>query len=238
LFEDTLQVVDSSIKDSLPGGPCWRRYTQDGYGQQDDGGPFLSIGVGRPWPLLTGERAHYEFAAGRDVSGYVKAMEAFAGKRGLLAEQLWNRPDLASSPKLNFGGPTGSAMPLAWAHAEYIKLVRSISDGKVFDRIEIVADRYLKPHRASPLEVWNFDRQIQAIPLGKTLRIPLPVPFRLHWSPDGWATTRDTMSTVTAVGIHYADIATDHTIAGPLKFTFYWPGSGRWEGADFQVSLT
>jgi len=238
LMEDTLKVVDSSIKDDLPGGSCWRRYTQDGYGQQDDGGPFLSVGVGRPWPLLTGERAHYELAADRDVSAYVKAMEDFAGKRALLAEQLWNRPDLGSPPKLVFGGPTGSAVPLAWAHAEYIKLVRSISDGEVFDRIQIVADRYLKPHPASPLEVWNFDRQIQAIPRGKKLRIPLPALFRLHWSPDGWATTNDTPAKATAMGIHYVDIATDHTTAGPLKFTFYWTNERRWEGTDFQVSLT
>jgi hypothetical protein len=40
------------------------------------------------------------------------------------------------------------------------------------------------------------------------------------------------------VGIHYADIATDPTTAGPLKFTFYWTDQGRWEGTDFQVNLT
>jgi glucoamylase len=238
LIEDSLQVVDFSLKDILPGGPCWRRYTNDGYGQQDDGGPFNNTGVGRPWPLLTGERAHYEFAAGRDASVYVKAMEAFAGKRGLLAEQLWNRPDLSSSSaNLLFGGPTGSAMPLAWAHAEYIRLVRSFSDGKVFDLIQIVADRYLKPHTASPLEVWNFYRQIQAMPRGKRLRIPLPNPFRLHWSSDGWKTVNDTTSITTAVGIYYVDIPTDQTTAGPLTFTFFWTSVGRWEGVDYAVLL-
>ncbi len=110
LMEDSLKVVDFSLKKDLPQGPCWHRYSNDGYGQQDDGGPFLNTGIGRPWPLLAGERAHYELAAGRDVSNYVKAMEGFAGMRGLLAEQVWDAPDLpAASPPLFFGQPTGSA---------------------------------------------------------------------------------------------------------------------------------
>jgi glucoamylase len=165
-------------------------------------------------------------------------MEGFAGSRGLLAEQLWDSPDLPSSPPLNFGQPTGSAMPLAWAHAEYIRLVRSVSDNKVFDRIDIVADRYLQPHAPSDLEVWNFDRQIVAIPRGKRLRIPLSHPFKLHWSNDGWNTVQDSLATQTAVGISYADIPTDAATLGPLVFTFYWISAGSWEGTTYQVNLS
>jgi glucoamylase len=191
LIEDSLRVVDAILKDNLPGEPCYRRYSFDGYGQQNNGGPFNGTGVGRPWPLLTGERAHYELACHRDVSAYLKALEKFAGESGLLAEQLWNQPDLPSAtPPLVFGSPTGSAVPLAWAHAEYTKLVRSVSDGKVFDLIQIVADRYLQPHAPSALEIWNFDRQIRSIPRGKRLRIPLSVPFRLRWSTDGWTQSK------------------------------------------------
>lgn len=238
LIEDSLKVVDAVLRDTLPGGPCWRRYSEDGYGQRDDGSGFGGMGIGRPWPLLTGERAHYELAAGRDVSAYVQAMEAFAGSPRLLTEQLWNRPDLnASFPPLFFGKPTGSAMPLAWAHAEYIRLVRSVSDGKVFDLIDIVANRYLQPHAASTLEIWNFDRQIPAIARGRRLRIALPNDFRLHWSADGWNTVNDTQATATEVGIFYADIPTDGATAGPLMFTFFWTTAQHWEGADFSVRL-
>ena len=67
LIEDSLRVIDAVLKTDFPAGPCWHRYTHDGYGQRDDGGPFLGWGAGRPWPLLTGERGHYELAAGRDV---------------------------------------------------------------------------------------------------------------------------------------------------------------------------
>ena len=68
LIEDSLRVIDALLKTDFPAGPCWRRYNHDGYGQRDDGGAFVIWGVGRPWPLLTGERGHYELAAGRDAT--------------------------------------------------------------------------------------------------------------------------------------------------------------------------
>ena len=73
LIEDSLEVVDRMLQVETPYGPCWRRYNHDGYGQRDDGGPFLGWGRGRAWPLLTGERGHYELAAGRDATPYIRA---------------------------------------------------------------------------------------------------------------------------------------------------------------------
>jgi len=118
---DSLRVVDAVLKFDAPAGPVWRRYNHDGYGQQVDGATYKGWGVGRPWPLLTGERGHYELAAGRDAEPYARAMERFAVGIGLIPEQI---RDQASLPqKLLFhGGPTGSALPLLWAHAEYLAL--------------------------------------------------------------------------------------------------------------------
>jgi glucoamylase len=129
---DSLRVVDAVLKVETPNGPCWRRYNHDGYGQRDDGGPYTGWGRGRAWPLLTGERAHYEFAAGRDAKPFLRAMEQFATCTGLLTEQVWDGPD---RPEMHMclGKPTTAAMPLMWAHAEYIKLLRSIKDGRVFE---------------------------------------------------------------------------------------------------------
>ena len=95
---------------------------------------------GHAWPLLTGERGHYELAAGRDAQPYVRAMERFASSTKLLPEQVWALPDLPNAHMV-LGHATGGVMPLCWAHAEYIKLVRSATDGQVFDIIPEVADR-------------------------------------------------------------------------------------------------
>jgi glucoamylase len=53
---DSIKVLDRVIKYDLPQGPGWRRYNHDGYGQKDDGSAFDGTGVGRCWPILTGER--------------------------------------------------------------------------------------------------------------------------------------------------------------------------------------
>ena len=89
-----------------------------------------------------GERAHFELSAGRDVKPFIRTIEGFASATGLLPEQVWDEPDQPDT-HMFLGRPTGSAMPLMWAHAEYVKLLRSVSDGRVFDLIPEVANRYL-----------------------------------------------------------------------------------------------
>ena len=235
LIEDSLRVVDALLKVDTPLGPCWRRYNYDGYGQRVDGGPYQEWGYGHAWPVLTGERGHYELAAGRDVRPYIAAMEGFANASKLLPEQVWALPDLPSA-HMFLGRPTGGAMPLAWAHAEYLKLVRSASDGKVFDLIEEVAARYQSRRPAAP-ELWKFNRQVRQIPAGRTLRIQEATPFRLHWSRDEWAHTEDCQSLSIATGHHYVDIQVPKDQRAPIRFTFFWATAGRWEGKDFAVAV-
>ena len=62
----------------------------------------------------------------------LSAMESFANESGLISEQVWDSPDIPER-ELYFGRPSGSAMPLVWAHAEYLKLRRSLRDGRLFD---------------------------------------------------------------------------------------------------------
>ena len=142
---NTIKIIDATLRNELPGGPCWRRYNGDKYGEHDDGAPFDKEGVGRVWPLLTGERAHYEIAAGNfaEAKRLAGAMEVFAGSDGLLSEQLWNAPDLPEHV-LYFGRPTRSARPLVWAHAEYVKLLRSLKEGAVHDTPPFAKARYVK----------------------------------------------------------------------------------------------
>jgi glucoamylase len=236
LIEDSLRVVDAVLKVDTPFGPCWRRYNHDGYGTLPDGGPFEGFGQGRAWPLLTGERAHYEFAAGLDVRPLIRTIEQFAFRGRMLPEQVWDSPDLESA-SMYFGKPAGSAMPLMWAHAEYVKLLRSVTDGQVFDLIPIVAERYLNGRGRKDLEVWKAVRQVKEVVAGQVLRIQAPEPFRLHRTNDGWATASDTSSTSTGIGIEFVDIAINDDQIGPVEFTFLWTSRDRWEGHNYEVRI-
>jgi glucoamylase len=237
LIEDSLRAVDARLKVDLPGGPCWRRYNHDGYGQRGDGSPFEGWGRGRPWPLLTGERGHYELAARRDVRPYIRALEKFANPTSLLPEQIWDEPDKPEFLQY-FGKPTGSAMPLMWAHAEYIKLLRSAADGQVFDLFPDVAERYRTRAAAVQLEVWKPNRRVRRIPAGVTFRIIVAKPFQLHWSFGDWSSVTDTRSTPTALALDYVDIKVAPAERGPIRFTFFWVEEQRWEGRDYTVEIT
>jgi glucoamylase len=246
LIVDSLKVVDSVLKRETPFGPCWRRYNHDGYGQRKDGGPFMGYGQGRAWPILTGERAHYELAAGRDVKPYVTALERFSSFGGMLPEQVWDYADLPSEG-MYFGRSAGSAQPLVWAHAEYLKLLRSVVDGQVFDRISIVADRYAVPQRTfqSRLEIFQVARPISAIMQGSTLRIMDANPFHIVYTLDNWATKAELDATVVDGLGGFVDIATTAQPASSANgnsskiiFTLYWPGSDRWLGHNYEVMLS
>jgi len=237
IIVDSLKVVDAVLKVDTPFGPCWRRYNHDGYGQREDGGPFVGWGQGRAWPLLTGERGHYELAAGHDAKPFIRAMEGLSSAIGLLPEQAWDGPD---QPRVYMycGKPTGSAMPLMWAHAEYIKLLRSVHDGKVSDLIPDVAKRYLGARADRRLvEVWKFTRQVRAVKRGYVLRIQAQASFRLHWSDDEWQTVKDTPSSATTLGVEFVDIPILAAQQAPIRFTFFWTLSEAWEGRDYLVSV-
>jgi glucoamylase len=139
--------------------PGWRRYGVDGYGERTTDGSGYGAGGrmdpaqrGRVWPHLTGERGHYELAVAaldgvvsseelaRIRSVYVAGMEHFANAGLLLPEQVWDGVGVGRG--LVIGEGTNAATPLAWTHAEYVKLLRSLADGAVFDLYPLVAARY------------------------------------------------------------------------------------------------
>ena len=238
MIVDSLAVVDAVLKVETPLGPCWRRYNHDGYGQRDDGGPFTGWGVGRAWPLLVGERGHFELAAGRDATPFLQTVERFASRTGFIPEQVWDGPDLPAD-HLHPGRATGAAMPLAWAHAEYLKLLRSVKDGAIFDRIPEVVRRYRPGHRTrSSLEIWTDRRQPERVPRTAPLRLLAGEPFRLRWSDDGWRTTHDTESQATALEVEFVDLPPLERAGASYAFTFYWTARETWEGRDFAVRAT
>jgi glucoamylase len=236
LIVDSLRIVDAVLKVDTPFGPCWHRYNHDGFGQRDDGFSFNAWGVGRAWPLLTGERGHYEIAAGNDPEPYLRAMEKFSAGIGLLPEQVWDTPDLLWR-HLHFGKKTGAAMPLLWAHSEYVKLCRSAADGKNCDLLKAVYDRYVRDKgERQAIEIWKLNRQIQAVPVGTMLRIQADFPFLLHWTADEWVHSTDTRSKSTALDIDFVDLPVSGENS-TLRFTFFWINENRWEGKDYNVEI-
>jgi len=237
IIVDSLRVIDALLKVDTPYGPCWRRYNHDGYGQRPDGGPYEGWGKGRAWPLLTGERAHYQLAAGCDARPYIKALEGFASTTEMLPEQVWDEPDIPAK-HLYLGCPTGAAMPLMWAHAEYIKLLRSVYDGRVFDMIPAVVERYLGQNSACRLmEIWKPNRQPRMVRRGYTLRIEYPASFILHWTADEWQNAAEEKSKPTAVGMEYVDIAIRPEQRAPVRFKFFWTAGEEWDDKDYSVNV-
>ncbi len=239
LIVASLQVVDAVIKRDLPQGHGWLRYNWDGYGNRADGGPFEGWGQGRVWPLLTGERAHYELAAGNDITSLIETYEGFATMGQLLPEQVWdepNRPDRG----LQLGKPAGSATPLVWAHAEYLKLLRSARDGKVFDRVEPVYERYCMPEGRKKLrrglEVYSRHRPIQRVNAGDTLRILDGDRFELVWSADDWKTTQSQPSRSLGSAGYGADVEAPAG-AHRISWTLHWAEQNRWLGYNVDVEI-
>ncbi len=235
---NTVRVIDALLRVQLPQGPCWYRYNGDGYGEHEDGSAFDGSGIGRPWPLLAGERAHYELAAGRSQAAQelLSMMEQCpAGASRLLSEQVWDRDDIPAL-ELFRGKPSGSACPLVWAHAEYIKLRRSLRDGHIFDQPPQTVQRYQIEKPVRRIFGWRFNNKARSVPQGKTLRVVLLTPGLVHWSIDGWKTAQDTAARDTGLGTYILDLPTAPLPAGSqVVFTFYWSSENRWEGTDYTV---
>ena len=141
----SLQVVDATIKSTTANGPGWHRYNGDGYGDRaSDGRPWAPSGqgTGHLWPALSAERGEQAHATGNaaEAASLLDGMSRFASGVGLIPEQNWELPDLAASPfgtdptqaSIGFvnGGAAGSASPLTWSAASFVRLAGSLAAGR------------------------------------------------------------------------------------------------------------
>ena len=237
LISATVRVADALLKVDTPSGPCWYRYNDDGYGEHDDGSAFDGTGRGRAWPLLTGERGHYELAAGRDPLPFMQAMVRMASSGGMLPEQIWDAAPVPSRG-LEPGHPTGSAMPLAWAHAEYIKLVVSHSLGRPFDRPERVWQRYAGKRPRLERIIWCAHAPVSELPEGAMLTLAVAAPATFRWGFDGWSDPCERCTTAIGLGLHAVEIDTRQLKSGrSIDLTYRLEPSGEWIGRDFRISV-
>ena len=233
----SIRVSDALLKTETPSGPVWHRYNGDGYGEHDDGRAYDGTGTGRGWPLLTGERGHYELAAGRDPLPYLEAMAAMASPGGMLPEQVWDAEPIPSR-RLLLGRPTGSAMLLVWAHAEFIKLLISRQLGHPVDRPRSVWRRHRGRRPDAQHAFWWQHAPVDSIHAGQRLVISLPRPAIVHWGRDGWCRTKDEATHDSGLGFHTATLDGGHPpFGGRVDFTWRWQETGAWQGRDYTVAV-
>ena len=233
----SIRVVDTLLKTETPCGPVWHRYNGDGYGEHDDGSAYDGSGRGRGWPLLTGERGHYELAAGRDPLRYLEAMTAMASAGGMLPEQVWDA-DPIPSRRLMPGRPTGSAMPLVWAHAEFIKLLISRQLGQPIDRPRSVWRRYRGRRPPAKHAFWWLHAPIDSMLAGQRLAIALPRPAVVHWGIKGWRETSDEPTGDSGLGFQVAALDVSRLLPGErVDFTWWWQETGAWQSQDYRITV-
>jgi glucoamylase len=142
---NSLAVGDAQLASDTPSGRMWHRFSFDGYGETASGGDWNIFPTaarqtfGRVWPLLTGERGEYELLAGGDARPSLRTIANTANDGLMLPEQAWDGRPPEDQPA---GKGTRSATPLAWTHAQFVRLAWSISAGEPIERPSIVACRY------------------------------------------------------------------------------------------------
>ena len=235
---NTVKVIDALLKVETPRGPAWHRYNGDGYGEHDDGSPFDGTGVGRAWPLLTGERAHYELAAGRRrgraagaSDGGVRRRQPAAAGAGL-GQPRHSRARALHRPGLGLGAAAGlgarrvpQAVPVdCKTAASSISRRRPSRATSLRERerhaVRRLAIQQQDPHDGGGEDAARRDARVRVV----------------HWSVDGWKRTQETATVDVGLGVYVADLATSELPANAqVDLTFYWPEVLRWEDADFQV---
>ena len=126
----------------------WHRYNFDGYGPTraegnfDGAPPDSLLDIGRIWPIFAGERGEYTLAAGGNAQSYLATMAGAANDGELIPEQVWDNNPPAGQPGIVTGQGASSATPLAWSHAQFIRLAWSIDAGRPVDQPSVVACRY------------------------------------------------------------------------------------------------
>ena len=232
---NTVKVIDAKLRVLTKTGPAWYRYNEDGYGERADGTPFDGYGIGRPWPLLAGERAHYELAAGRPEVAIrlLGVMRAQASDGGMLPEQVWDAPDIPEL-ELENGRASGGAMPLVWAHGEYAKLVRSLHDGRVFDMPQQPYERYIRAHPAAAVALWSRTARPATVEHGVRVRFQTSHPCQVEWWVEGGSVTT-IVGRDAGVGAFLADVHTAPMAPG-ATLRFRVTEDGRSEDSSIAIA--
>jgi glucoamylase len=238
----SLPVIDSTIKQTINGNSYWYRYNHDGYGEHADGSNYNGSGIGRLWPILTGERGIYTIASGSSADAYLTAMMASANPSGMLPEQVW---DNAVPPGDTPGMPTNSMDPLNWAMGEFITLLFSAATNSIADIPSIVSSRYVigayQPHAGQVV-----DYNSSQLSAGKALTIYYKGSLAsnshvfIHWGENNWQNIPADQAMVKRADGFWQTTISIPNDASQINFVFN-NGSGSWDnnnGQNWNVNIS
>ena len=231
----SLPVTDSTIKQTVNGNSYWYRYNHDGYGEHSDGSAYNGTGIGRLWPILSGERGIYTIASGSSADAYLTDMTAAENASGMIPEQVWdNAAPSGDTP----GTPTGSMNPLNWAMGEFITLLFSAANNNIADVPSVVYNRYAaspyQPHSGNVVD-YNSS-QLQA---GKALTIYYKgflasgSQVFIHWGENNWKNIPPDQAMVKRSDGFWQTTITVPGDATQINFVFN-NGSGTWDNNNNQ----
>jgi glucoamylase len=228
------QVADAVLRVDTPSGPLYHRYNSDGYGEHEDGRPFDGTGIGRAWPLLTGEMGHLAMLDGDDPLPYLETMIRTAGPCGLLPEQAW---DAAPIPERGLfpGQPSGSAMPLVWAHGEFLKLLMAREAGRPCERLRSVESRYDEVRPDPQAWHWRDSAPFAAAPPGKDVVVEDTRPFALHVWVEGGPDALHQDAEPLGLGVYGVRLAAAW-LAARRRVRFTRRYADGWEGVDHEMT--
>ena len=187
--------------------------------------------------MLAGERAHYELAAGKDMTPLYPGDRAVQLVGGMLPEQVWDHDDLPAEGMYK-GQSAGSAKPLVWAHAEYIKLLRSAVEGRCLTAFRWWRSGMREAGRGrSGARLRYSGRARPVMRCGRGAAADCgngTVPGAVC---DGRVEDAGDAG-IAPVGYpgSYADLPTVAGAAGKIEFTMYWPAQ-EWLGRNFEVGV-
>jgi len=233
----SLAAVDATIKQTINGNDYWYRYNHDGYGETASGANYTGAGVGRLWPLLSGERGIYTIADGGSGDAALTAMMASANSTGMIPEQVWNT---AAPSGYTPGTPTKSMNPLNWAMGEFITLLVSTSTHTIADVPSIVYNRYVgstsNPVTSSPNP--PVSNQAATITYAGTLAASA-TSITLHWGYNNWTGVTNAAMTKQSNGTWQATITLPAGVT-QLNMAFY-NQSSTWDNnnsSNYNLSVS
>jgi glucoamylase len=237
----SLPVIDSTISQVVNGNRYWYRYNHDGYGEHADGSDYNGTGIGRLWPIFSGERGIYTIASGSGADSYLTAMTAAENGSGMIPEQVW---DNSAPSGYTPGTPTKSMNPLNWAMGEFITLLLSASSNTIADVPSLTYNRYVsgayQPHSG-----WTVDYDSSQLYQGKALTIyyngwlDSHSKVYLHWGENNWQNIASDKPMVKRADGFWQTTISVPVDATQLNFAFN-DGAGNWDnngGGNWNVTI-